>query len=110
MRRKAAFIALAVLIFILAACRSPSPPALGSGQVVFEETTVHLSVRDCIREAVFTEEARAAVEAADAADGLRIIFHTGPTRYLGGGYAEVNCGDAQAIPRMAALHRAEVSP
>lgn len=100
-------------LLVLTACRSPFPPALGSGQLVFEGTTVHVLVRDCPGP-IFTEAVRAEVERSEPADGLTLIFHRGETRYLGRtaerGYAMVHCDDWAAIPWLAAIDRAEVSP
>jgi hypothetical protein len=86
------------------ACRMPFPLAAGSGQVVYQDTTVLVTVRDCPG-AVFTEAVRSEVERAEPVDGLVLVFHRGPSRYLGDGLAEVNCADAQAIPRLAEEHR-----
>lgn len=100
-------------VLVLTACRPPFPYELGSGQVIFEDTTILISVRDCIRESVMTEETRAAVHRAESEGPLpgrlSVVFHRGPSRYLGGGVAEVGCEDAGAIPRLAAEHRREVA-
>lgn len=111
---KLALIALATLAFVLAACRPPFPPALGSGQVVFEESPgVHVTVRECTRVATYTVALREAIEAAEPNVSLVLIFHDGPSRYLGRsggrGYALVRCEDWAAVPGIIREHNRELA-
>lgn len=95
----------------LAACRSPFPPALGSGQVIFEESPgVHVTVSECTRVATYTVALREAIAAARPEGRLVLIFHDGPSRYLGGGIAEIHCEDWSAIQRLIREHNERTNP
>lgn len=105
---------LATLAFILAACRPPFPPATGSGSVYFEEApTVHVTVRDCIHAATYTVALREAIEAAHPKGSLVMIFHQGPSRYLGisggRGYAFVRCEDWGSVAGIIREHNREMA-
>lgn len=101
----------AVALLALAACRSSSPLALGSGQVIFRESPgVHVTVRECVRVATYTVALREAIEAARPEGRLVLVFHDGPSRYLGGGYAEVHCEDWSAIAGLIREHNERTNP
>lgn len=108
----APFFALA----LLAACsyRSPFPPALGSGQVRFQESSgVHVTVAECTRVATYTVALRTEIERAGpvAGDDLVLIFHDGSSEYLGRsggrGYAMVRCEDWGSIAGIVEEHNRE---
>jgi hypothetical protein len=91
-------------------CRLPFPPTLpGSGHLTFENTSTQVRVVDCIKESVFTEETRSAVESIQSSHpdlDLVIVFRHGPSEYDDENrMLLVDCQDASEIPRLAAIDR-----